>query len=464
MPGNPPQLIVTTGALHRLTSHQLDAVLTHERGHARARHDWLLHLSTALATGFPRVPLFSHFCDQTHRLVELAADDTASRRCGHLTTALALIELNQHRGVLSCASSHRLLGERVDRLLEPPPRLLRQTPGADDHGGRAGAPAAPADHLRPGADGVCPDLADLAPQARSCFRRSDALPDARPQVAQHSGNTAFPTGSLWFETCHPPTASETTPARARPPSPPAARGAGCARTRPGSSPTCCATSCSPAASPDGVLPHEDALGADYRASRNTVRQALDLLRAEGLVERLPGRRHGRRGREVPARPGPADGPRRDPARARPGHQRGPHHGPGPRTRARSPTGSASRRGTDVLYVERLRRLNGLPLSLDLTYIPLDIGTDLLGADLENTDVFRAAGGRSPASASARRDHPGGRQRRRALRRRTRGPARRGRPDAGTAHPPGRRPPGGPGVHPLPRRPHHHERPAAPRPC
>ncbi|MET7286244.1 M56 family metallopeptidase [Streptomyces sp. NPDC005573] len=124
MPGHPPQLVVTTGALHRLTDHQLDAVLTHERGHARAHHDWLLHLSTALATGFPRVPLFAHFCDQTHRLVELSADDTASRRCGHLTTALALIELNQHRGVLSCASSRRLLGERVDRLLEPPPRLL----------------------------------------------------------------------------------------------------------------------------------------------------------------------------------------------------------------------------------------------------------------------------------------------------------------------------------------------------
>ncbi|MYU23814.1 M56 family metallopeptidase [Streptomyces sp. SID8352] len=126
MPGSPPQLIVTTGALRRLTHHQLDAVLTHERGHARAHHDWLLHLSTALATGFPRIPVFAHFCDQTHRLVELAADDTASRRCGHLTTALALIELNQHRGVLSCSSSRRLLGERVDRLLEPRPRLGRR--------------------------------------------------------------------------------------------------------------------------------------------------------------------------------------------------------------------------------------------------------------------------------------------------------------------------------------------------
>jgi Zn-dependent protease with chaperone function len=126
MPGSPPRLVVTTGALRRLTDRQLDAVLTHERGHARARHDWLLHLSSALAAGFPRVPLFACFRDQTHRLVELAADDAASRRCGHLTTALALIELNQHRGVLSCSSSNRLLGERVNRLLEPRPRLLRR--------------------------------------------------------------------------------------------------------------------------------------------------------------------------------------------------------------------------------------------------------------------------------------------------------------------------------------------------
>jgi GntR family transcriptional regulator len=43
---------------------------------------------------------------------------------------------------------------------------------------------------------------------------------------------------------------------------------------------------------------------------------------------------------------------------------------------------------EVLYVERLRRLDGLPLSLDLTYIPMDLGKGLLDADLENTDVFR----------------------------------------------------------------------------
>jgi GntR family transcriptional regulator len=139
--------------------------------------------------------------------------------------------------------------------------------------------------------------------------------------------------------------------------------------------------------PDGTLPHETTLAADYRATRNTVREALDLLRAEGLVERLPGvgtvvvaekyphgldrlmglaetlREHGRVTNEV--------------------RTMGPASAPAPvAERLHVPPGS------DVLYIERLRRLDGLPLSLDLTYIPLDIGTALLGADLENTDVFR----------------------------------------------------------------------------
>ncbi|MEU1847792.1 GntR family transcriptional regulator [Streptomyces sp. NPDC019990] len=139
--------------------------------------------------------------------------------------------------------------------------------------------------------------------------------------------------------------------------------------------------------PNGNLPHESTLATEYGASRNTVRQALDLLRAEGLVERQPGvgtvvvarkyphgldrlmglaetlHEHGRVTNEVRAMgPAPAPAPVAERLRLAP--------------------------GTDVLYIERLRRLNGLPLSLDLTYLPLDIGTELLGADLENTDVFR----------------------------------------------------------------------------
>ncbi|MET7641323.1 M56 family metallopeptidase [Streptomyces sp. NPDC005438] len=124
LPGPKPQLVITTAALRRLKGRQLDAVIAHEQGHARARHDVLLHCSSALATGFPRVPVFAGFHEQMHRLVELAADDAASRRFGALTTALALVELNEGRGVFGpCPPALAQIPQRVDRLLAAPPRL-----------------------------------------------------------------------------------------------------------------------------------------------------------------------------------------------------------------------------------------------------------------------------------------------------------------------------------------------------
>ncbi|WP_428934016.1 M56 family metallopeptidase [Streptomyces sp. ACT015] len=124
MSGATPGLVVTTGALRRLKGRQLDAVLAHEKGHARARHDWLLHCSSALADGFPQVPVFAAFRDEMHRLVELAADDMASRRHGRLTTALALVELNEDRGVFgSVPAGQAHVPQRVHRLLTPPDRL-----------------------------------------------------------------------------------------------------------------------------------------------------------------------------------------------------------------------------------------------------------------------------------------------------------------------------------------------------
>ncbi len=139
--------------------------------------------------------------------------------------------------------------------------------------------------------------------------------------------------------------------------------------------------------PGGVLPHEDVLGTDYGASRNTVRQALDLLRAERLVERVPGVGTVVVGHKYPHQldrlMGLAECLR-------------PHGQVTNAVRTAAPVSApapvAARLGlperSEVLYVERLRRLDGVPLSLDLTYIPMDIGVELIGADLENTDVFR----------------------------------------------------------------------------
>jgi bla regulator protein blaR1 len=143
LPGPVPRLVITTAALRRLKGRQLDAVLAHEEGHVRARHHWLRYCSGALAAGFPRVPVFAAFQHQVHRLVELAADDSASRRFGRLTTALALVGLNEDRGVFGCAAAERAhLPQRVSRLLAPSRRLpvarrLRMTVAA------AGLPVLP---------------------------------------------------------------------------------------------------------------------------------------------------------------------------------------------------------------------------------------------------------------------------------------------------------------------------------
>ncbi|WMX48240.1 M56 family metallopeptidase [Streptomyces roseicoloratus] len=124
LPGGAPRLVVTTAALRRLKGRQLDALLAHEQGHARARHDWLLHCSAALAGGFPGVPVFAAFRGEMHRLVELAADDVASRRFGRLTVALALVELNEDRGVFGPGPApDAALPQRVNRLLGAAPRL-----------------------------------------------------------------------------------------------------------------------------------------------------------------------------------------------------------------------------------------------------------------------------------------------------------------------------------------------------
>jgi Zn-dependent protease with chaperone function len=124
LPGPEPRLVITTAALRRLEERQVDAVVAHEQGHARARHHWLLHCSAALAGGFPRVPVFAAFQGEMHRLVELAADDTASRRHGRLAIALALVGLNEDRGVFGpCPTPEDHVPQRVDRLLTPPRRL-----------------------------------------------------------------------------------------------------------------------------------------------------------------------------------------------------------------------------------------------------------------------------------------------------------------------------------------------------
>lgn len=136
--------------------------------------------------------------------------------------------------------------------------------------------------------------------------------------------------------------------------------------------------------PDRILPDERHLGQEFQVSRNTVREALDLLRADGIVERQQGV-----GTVVVARKYP-HGLNRLMGLAETLHEHGTITNEvrvaepitAPKVVAQRLDASG-----EVVYIERLRRLNGLPLSLDLTYLPMDVGGPLLHEDLVNRDIF-----------------------------------------------------------------------------
>ncbi|PSR58638.1 GntR family transcriptional regulator [Nocardia sp. MDA0666] len=138
---------------------------------------------------------------------------------------------------------------------------------------------------------------------------------------------------------------------------------------------------------DSPLPLEAALAADFRVSRNIVRDALALLRDEGLIDRVPGagtfvvaekavqaldRLRGLAesfdtgcdritnrvllAEVVPATTIVAERLELEP-------------------------------GTPVVALERVRLLDGEPLSLDASYLTADVGAPLLEMDLAGRDVF-----------------------------------------------------------------------------
>lgn len=137
-----------------------------------------------------------------------------------------------------------------------------------------------------------------------------------------------------------------------------------------------------------VLPDERSLAAEFRVSRNTVRQALDVLRDEHLIERIPGV-----GTVVVAAEKYAQGLDQLLGLAESLHEHGTVTNEVRMAEpARPPRAVADRlrllnQDTDAVYIERLRRLDGVPLTLDLTYVTPDVGAPLLYQDLPRHDLY-----------------------------------------------------------------------------
>jgi len=86
----PGEIVITTGALSRLSATQLEAVLLHERAHVAGRHHLVVSLASAVGRTVPHVRLLTYAERETRRLIELIADDAAVARTGAPAVAAAL--------------------------------------------------------------------------------------------------------------------------------------------------------------------------------------------------------------------------------------------------------------------------------------------------------------------------------------------------------------------------------------
>jgi Zn-dependent protease with chaperone function len=127
IPGRHRQVVVTTGALSRLSDQELVAVLAHERAHAHGRHHLALAVAALLCRAFPSANVFRQAERQVRRLVELCADEEACRSHSRLVLARALVALAapaSPSGMLAAAGGDAI--ERVHRLMCPPAPLPRR--------------------------------------------------------------------------------------------------------------------------------------------------------------------------------------------------------------------------------------------------------------------------------------------------------------------------------------------------
>lgn len=135
-----------------------------------------------------------------------------------------------------------------------------------------------------------------------------------------------------------------------------------------------------------LLPSERELGDWFGASRNVVREALAVLRDEGLVERRQGVG------TLVVRPKYGHGLDRLTGLAEEldGHGEVVNEVRAAEAVA-APPAVAQRlglgAGEEVVHIERLRRLDGVPLSLDSTYLTADVGIPVLDRDLAGRDLF-----------------------------------------------------------------------------
>lgn len=128
LPGWRSRVVVTRGAVERLSPRELAAVLCHERAHVAQRHHLLIAVAEGLRAAYGFAPLFRAAASELAHLAELAADDAAARRQGRRTVATALLTVATGPVPASAlGAAGPRVAERVLRMVAAPEPLARRT-------------------------------------------------------------------------------------------------------------------------------------------------------------------------------------------------------------------------------------------------------------------------------------------------------------------------------------------------
>lgn len=99
LPGTRPRIVITEGTISALAADELEAVLAHERAHARWRHELVVQPFVAWESALP-LPPARRATAAVSTLVEMLADDHAVRAVGRPALARALVAIGGTAGPL----------------------------------------------------------------------------------------------------------------------------------------------------------------------------------------------------------------------------------------------------------------------------------------------------------------------------------------------------------------------------
>lgn len=123
VPGGGGRVVVTTAAVAALDERQLTAVMAHEHAHLDGRHDIILFGADVAASAFPWSRFFRRARGELRLLIEMVADDEATRRSDRDDLVTALVGLGQSPAPYGAVGANGDTFQRVERLIDHPPGL-----------------------------------------------------------------------------------------------------------------------------------------------------------------------------------------------------------------------------------------------------------------------------------------------------------------------------------------------------